>query len=140
MRVNSASVVITLCLVAVPLLAADKTFSIDVSKLPPAAQKAKVSYATDIKPILDASCVKCHGQEKPKARLRLDSLEGAQKGGESGQAIKPGNSAASPLVHSIAQLADPDYHMPPPGNKAGIKPLTKDEIGLIRAWIDQGAK
>lgn len=123
----------------VGLVAADSKPAVDVSKIPPPAVRAKVTYA-DIKPILDNSCVKCHGSERPKARLRLDSLEGALKGGENGKAIQPGKSGESPLVHSIAQVGDPDYHMPPPGNKAGIKPLTKEEIGLIRAWIDQGAK
>jgi len=129
-----------LCGLAVHSYAASPKLSVDISKLPPPAKKADITYGTDIKPILDASCVKCHGEEKPKAKLRLDSLEGALKGGDGGKSIKPGNSAASPLVHSIAYLGDPDYHMPPPGNKAGIKALTKEQIALIRAWIDQGAK
>lgn len=140
---NNKSVLCALILGTAALsavVAADTKPSVDISKLPPAAQKAKISYETDIKPIFDASCVKCHGQERPKARLRLDSLEGALKGSENGQVIKPGNGASSPLVHSIAQLGDPDYHMPPPGNKAGIKQLTKEQIGLVRAWIDKGAK
>jgi mono/diheme cytochrome c family protein len=113
---------------------------IDVSKLPPPASKQKVTYTTDIKPILDQSCVRCHGAEKPKAKLQLDSLEGVLKGGESGKVLKPGKSAESPMVHSITHLGNPDYFMPPPGNRAGIKALTKEQVGLIRAWIDQGAK
>ena len=134
------------CVLAVALaisvtsgVAADDS-KIDVSKLPPPAAKAKVTYATDIRPIFDQSCVKCHGAEKPKAKLQLDSLAGALKGGESGKAVKPGNSAESKMVHSIAQVGNPDYHMPPPGNRAGIKALSKEQVGLIRAWIDQGAK
>ena len=42
-------------------------------KLPPASTKTGVTYATDIKPILDVSCVKCHSGDKPKARLKLDT-------------------------------------------------------------------
>ena len=113
---------------------------VDPSKLPPALDRQGVTYAADIKPILDKSCVKCHGMEKPKGKLRLDSLEGALKGGEDGKVIQPGKSAQSMLVHNIAQAGDPDLYMPPPKNKAGIGPLTKEQIGLIRTWIDQGAK
>jgi mono/diheme cytochrome c family protein len=120
--------------------AEDPKPALDLSKIPPAATKAGVTYASDIKVIFDNSCVKCHGGEKPKARLRLDSLEGALKGGSGGKAIKPGDSTGSPLLHSVAQVGDPDYFMPPPGNKEKIPVLKKEEIALIRAWIDQGAK
>lgn len=113
---------------------------VDTSKLPPAASKQGVTYAGDVKAIFDKSCIKCHGAEKPKAKLRLDSLEGVLKGSADGKVIETGNSAKSPLVHSIAQLGDEDHWMPPKNNKAKIAPLTAVEIGLIRAWVDQGAK
>jgi uncharacterized membrane protein len=109
--------------------------------LPPASTKEGVTYATDIKTILDASCAKCHSGDKPKARLKLDTLEGALKGGKDGKVITPGDSANSFVVKSVAHLTtDHDTWMPPLNNKAGIKPLTPEQIGLIRAWIDQGAK
>ena len=114
--------------------------AVDLSKLPPASSKTGVTYATDIKPIFEKGCVKCHGAEKPKAKLRLDSLQGVLKGGEDGKVVVPGNSAGSMLVHNIAHAGDADDYMPPPRNKHGIQPLTKEQIGLIRAWIDQGAK
>lgn len=113
---------------------------VDPSKLPPPGTKQGVTYAGDIKTILDKSCTKCHGAEKAKAKLRLDSLAGALKGGENGKIIEAGKSAESPMVHSIAWLGDEDYWMPPKDNKAGIPQLTKEQVGLIRAWIDQGAK
>ena len=119
-------------------LAADK--KVDTSKIPPAANKQGVTYAADIKPILEKSCVKCHGADKQKGKLRLDSLEAAMKGGEDGKVIKPGNSADSMLVQNVAHVGDEDMWMPPPDNKDKIPALTKDQIGLIRAWIDQGAK
>jgi hypothetical protein len=113
---------------------------VDVSQLPPASDKKGITYAADIKPILDKSCIRCHGAERPKARLRLDSLDGALKGGEDGKVILAGNSAGSTLIHCVAHAGSPDGYMPPPRNKANIPPLTKEQIGLIRAWIDQGAK
>lgn len=114
--------------------------TVDTSKLPPASNQKGVTYAKDIKPIFDKSCVRCHGAEKPKAGLRLDGLEAALKGTPQEKVIKPGDSVQSPLVHSVARLGDEDHWMPPVGNRAGIEPLTKEQVGLIRAWIDQGAK
>jgi hypothetical protein len=138
---NSSIVCLGMALALSPCrgLGAEKK-GVDLSKIPPASTKQSVTYATDIKPILDKSCTKCHDGDKPKAKLRLDSLAGALKGGEDGKVIQPGNSADSMLVHNVAYAGAKDLYMPPPRNKAKIPPLTKDEIGLIRAWIDQGAK
>lgn len=116
----------------VVLFAAD----VDVSKLPPASAKKDLTFAKDIQPIFQKSCVKCHGPEKQKGKLRLDTLEATMKGGESGDCITKGNSAKSTLVHTIARL-DPDAAMPPDGKG---DPLTKEQVGIVRAWIDQGAK
>jgi len=109
--------------------------------LPPASTKTGVTYATDIKSIFDASCVKCHSGERPKARLSMDTLEGVLKGTKQGKIVTPGDSANSVLVKSVAHLTrEPEGWMPPLNNRAGIKPLTPEQIGLVRAWIDQGAK
>ena len=55
---------------------------VDLSKLPPAAKKEGVTFAKDIKPIFEASCFGCHGdQPRPSGGLRLDSLEATLKGG-----------------------------------------------------------
>ncbi|HEU5396428.1 MAG TPA: c-type cytochrome domain-containing protein [Verrucomicrobiae bacterium] len=108
------------------------------AKLPPPSTKTGVTYATDIKPIFDASCVKCHTEgKKPKARLALDSLAGVLKGSHDGKVVKPGDSAHSDLVRSVAHVGDPDGFMP---KGKGAKKLSDEQIGLIRAWIDQGAK
>src|SRR5947207_3619231 len=123
---------------ALSLLAAAQAKDIDLSKLPPPSSQKDVTYEKDIKPLLDQSCVKCHGPEKPKAKLRLDSLAGALRGSENGKVIEPGKSADSILVHNVAHAGDEDDWMPPPDNKAKIPPLTSEQIGLIRAWIDQG--
>jgi len=109
--------------------------------LPAASSQTGVTYATDIKPILDKSCVKCHSGERAKARLHLDTLAGVLKGSKEGAVVKAGDSAGSWIVKSVAHATpDQDDWMPPLHNKAGIKPLTPEEIGLLRAWIDQGAK
>ena len=111
------------------------------AKLPPASTKSGVTYATDIKLIFDTSCVKCHSGDKPKAHLHMDTLVGVLKGTKMGPVVKAGDSANSFIVKSVAHMVkDPDAWMPPPHNKAGIKALTPEQIGLIRAWIDQGAK
>jgi hypothetical protein len=119
---------------AVVASADDKT----AANLPPASTKAGVTYATDIKPIFDAACVKCHdGTKKPRAGLALDTLEGTLKGCKDGKVVIAGDSAKSDLVLSVAHIGDPDTFMPKGKNS---KPLTPEQIGLIRAWIDQGAK
>jgi mono/diheme cytochrome c family protein len=106
--------------------------------LPASSTKTGVTYTTDIKPIFDASCVKCHDSTKhPKAHLALDSLAGIMNGDEDGPVVTVGNSAKSPLVLSVAHIGDPDSFMPK--GRMATK-LTDDQIGLIRAWIDQGAK
>jgi len=107
---------------------------IDETKLPPAAS-VKVDFDQDIKPLFEARCYRCHGPERPKSHFRLDSREGALKGGDNGIDIIPGSSGKSPLVHYVARIV-PDMEMPPSGKG---EPLTPQEISLVRAWIDQGA-
>ena len=141
MMTKRFSVGFGLLAVAISALAADKDKKpVDVSKLPPAAKKEGLTFEKDIKPILEKSCVKCHSGEKPKSKYRMDTLQAVIKGGESGDAaIVPGSSAKSPLVHYIADLVE-DMEMPPTDKRDKYPALTKEQIGLIRAWIDQGAK
>jgi uncharacterized membrane protein len=111
------------------------------SKLPSASIKENITYATDIKPVFDANCVKCHSGDKPKAHLKLDTLEGIRKGNKWGSPVKAGDAAGSILVKAVAhQMKDRDGWMPPIPNKAGAKTLTPEEIGLVIGWINQGAK
>ena len=101
----------------------------------PAAVSRPVDFAHDIQPLLEASCLGCHGPLKAKSQLRLDTREHALKGGENGPDILPGDGAKSPIVHFTARLV-PDSEMPPEGKG---EPLTRGQVGLLRAWIDQGA-
>jgi mono/diheme cytochrome c family protein len=100
--------------------------------LPPAANRA-VDYAKDIQPILQANCYQCHGPKKQQSEFRLDQKARALKGGSEGPAIVPGKGAESPLIERVASQ-DPELAMPPKGER-----LTPEQIGLLRAWIDQGA-
>jgi hypothetical protein len=102
--------------------------------LPPAAE-AKVDFAT-IEPILRKNCFSCHGPEMQESGLRLDVKKRALEGGDNGAVIKPGKSADSRLVLLVAGLDKETGPMPPEGKG---KPLTPEQIGVIRAWIDQGA-
>src|SRR5438132_447469 len=95
-----------------------------------------VDFVKDIKPILEIACVKCHTAERHKGELRLDTKAGAFKGGENGPAIVPGKLEKSLLYTSTTLPPDHDDLMPPK-KKGG--PLSKDEIELLRLWIEQGA-
>jgi len=100
---------------------------------PPAAQRS-VDFLKDVQPIFAGNCHKCHGSEKQRNGLRLDQRETMLHGGESGPAIVPGDSGKSLLIRLVSGL-DPDRPMPPKGDR-----LTPEQIGILRAWIDQGAK
>ena len=113
---------------------------VDITKLPSASDKKGVTYEKDIKPILEQNCFKCHGPEKQKGKYRLDSLEAAIKGGSSDEkAVVAGDSAKSPMVHYVGYLIE-DMEMPPLDKDGKPQKLSNEQIGLIRAWIDQGAK
>lgn len=130
-------------------------------QLPPASTQTGLTFEKDVKPLFEASCVRCHGERDPKGALRVDTLAGLMAGSEDGRVIVPGQSANSSLVKAIARL-NPKTAMPPEprkprtppagstnapagaqgGRKQGPppKPLTAEEVGIVRAWIDQGAK
>ncbi|MCC6153271.1 MAG: hypothetical protein IT367_05905, partial [Candidatus Hydrogenedentes bacterium] len=100
----------------------------------PAAATGNVDFAKDIYPIFVATCVKCHGAEKQKGELRLDTLDGIKAGGENGVifvAGKPGESSLCVLISK--PKGDPDI-MPANGD-----PLTPEQIALVAKWIEQGA-
>jgi formylglycine-generating enzyme required for sulfatase activity len=95
---------------------------------------AKVDFADDIKPILEATCLSCHGPEKPKGGLRLDTRAHALQGGDSGAAIAPGDPKKSRLFTSTVLPPGHEDIMPPKG-----EPLTKEQTELLRQWIEQSA-
>jgi hypothetical protein len=103
------------------------------------AAEPPVDFARQIKPILAAKCLACHGpdQDARKAGLRLDTREGALAETESGGlAIMAGNPAKSELLDRVAH-ADPDLRMPP---KEIGKEVTPAEAALLKRWIAEGAE
>ena len=93
----------------------------------------KIDFLLDVKPILEATCVSCHGPEKPKADLRLDSRAAALKGGDNGPALVPGKPKESPLYTTTILPPDHDEVMPPK------EQLTKEQTEVLRRWIEEGA-
>ncbi len=106
--------------------------AVDRSKLPAAATR-KIDFAKDIQPIFEKSCYGCHSSKKEEAGFRLDQKSDALKGGELGVAIVPGQGSESLLVHAVSGLKE-DLVMPKKGER-----LSSEQVGLLRAWIDQGA-
>ena len=100
------------------------------TQLPPAAA-VKVDYDQHVRAILAQHCYSCHGAEVQQSGLRLDRRQQALRGGDYGPVIVPGNSAESKLIRRLVS-GDGGLQMPPTGS------LTDEEIGLLRAWIDQG--
>jgi mono/diheme cytochrome c family protein len=102
------------------------------AKLPPPAARA-VDFASDIQPLFEAACVKCHAKGKDKGGFSLETRAAFLKGGDTGPGAVPGRSEESYVVELVAGL-NPDSVMPKKGTK-----WTPAQIGLLRAWIDQGA-
>ncbi len=100
----------------------------------PALPAEPIDYARDLKPVLAKNCFSCHGPTKQQAGLRLDSFVGIKKGGNSGPALVPGQSASSRMAIAIGGGDKQIVKMPQKGT------LTADEIALVRRWIDEGAR
>ncbi len=99
---------------------------------------AEIDFNRDIRPILSDHCFACHGPDEHdrKGELRLDTREGALKGGESGETIVPGNPGDSELMLRILS-ANKDEVMPPP---KAHKELSSTQKDLLSRWITEGAK
>lgn len=119
------------------VLAADKP-KVDVSKIPLPVPRP-VSFERDVYPLLKEACFSCHGPEKQKGKYRCDTKAGAFKDTDYGPTIVPGRSEQSALIHMVCGLID-EMLMPPPSDKPGqSEKMTGEQIGILRAWIDQGA-
>ncbi len=97
---------------------------------------AAPDFLREVRPILERSCIACHGPEKQKSGYRLDVRDIALQGGESGKpAIVPHNAKASPLIRLVSG-EDPDLVMPPEKSKSPR--LSAAEVQILRDWIDAG--
>ncbi len=92
-------------------------------------------YAKHIDPVFDANCVACHGESKVKGGLRLDSYNSLMNGGNDGVVVLAGNPEKSILLQRVMLPPDHKQFMPAEGKP----PLKPEEIGLLQAWIAQGA-
>ncbi len=108
---------ICFCLLAGPLSAAEPA-----------------DYLRDVKPVLSRHCYACHGPDKQRSGLRLDTAAGLRKGGNAGPAVVPGHGSSSRLIQAVTGTGDVKA-MPPKGPR-----LDAAEVAVLRAWIDQGAK
>ncbi len=104
-----------------------------------ALQRAEpVSFEKEIQPILQKNCFACHSASEKQGNLVLESPGGLLKGGDGGPAAIAGKGADSLLIKMASHQVEPV--MPPEGNDVAAGNLTSQELGLIRLWIDQGAR
>jgi len=92
------------------------------------------TYAQQIKPFFSRYCLECHNHEEPKGGLNLETYQSLRQGGDNGTVLAPGQAEASRIVRLVEHKDKP--FMPP--KKA--KQPRPEEIALLRAWIDAGAK
>jgi WD40 repeat protein len=101
------------------------------------ARKEPVSYAKDVVDVLAEKCVGCHSEALAENKLNMEFVAGMLKGGKRGPALVPGKADQSLLFQLAAHRVEP---VMPPKDKKDLKPLTPDELGLLKLWIDAGAK
>lgn len=106
-----------------------------ISVLAAVVVQAAPDFQKEVVPILQMKCVECHGADKQKGKLRLDSLEAALKGGKGGAAVKAGAAADSELFKRVSLPKEDDDRMPSEGD-----PLTPEQIAILKDWINDGAK
>ena len=119
LQVRCFLLTVVLCAVGLPLRAQGQARAVDFSR--------------DVKPILQVSCVRCHARGNDKGGFSIETRESMLRGGDTGAALVPGQGADSLLIKLVSGL-EPDMVMPQKGAR-----LTADQIGVLRAWIDQGA-
>ena len=122
-----------LCLV-IPILFVAVTAS---SPVPVSESSRTIDFQRDVRPVLSDNCFQCHGPDKGTrmAELRLDTQEGAFAKRANGTTIVPGDPEASLLYKRITHENEM-MRMPPAYSK---KELAKEQIGVLRRWIEEGA-
>ena len=94
-------------------------------------RQAVTDFENNVRPLLLARCVKCHGQGKAESGLRLHTRQAARRGGDNGPAIVPGQPRLSLLIQAVRHQND--LKMPPNGK------LSEREIAALERWIQRGA-
>jgi WD40 repeat protein len=123
--------------VAVFAIVAQSAFSapIEIAEI---KRDGTVDFEKEILPVFRRNCLACHSATEAQGDLVLESPQTILKGGSEGPAVVAGKSGESRLLKLASQQKEP--LMPPPDNDVKAKPLTPQELGLIKLWIDQGAK
>jgi len=107
-----------------------------------------VALFSQIRPILEEQCLRCHGAKKRRGKLRLHTWEDVVAGGKNGSVLVPGKPLESSLFTRLAprredadtdedEEDDDDDEIMPPMEKGG--PLDAQQIAKIRRWIEAGA-
>ena len=115
---STPSIFVTLCVV--------------LGSLP--AHGAGPDFIGQIQPILESNCVRCHNDDKTKGGLRMDSYEAIMKGGDTGDAITPGDPAKSELLIRVHLRPIDEGVMPDEGMA-----LTAEQVSLLDDWVRNGA-
>lgn len=107
----------------------------------------KVSFSADVQPVLAANCVGCHSgyaEGETSTGLNVTDYASLMHGTRLGQVVEPGSAASSTLYLVVSGESAPEIQMPPHHEESLAEgrgaPLEKDEVQLIKDWIDQGAK
>ncbi|MBA3481985.1 MAG: hypothetical protein H0T51_09240, partial [Pirellulales bacterium] len=97
--------------------------------------RAAVDFESEIKPIIESACLRCHHEQNAEGDLRLDSLKGAIAGGANGPSIVPRDAEKSSFYSRLVLPEDHLEIMPPDG-----PPLDEAQVARLRTWIAEGAK
>ena len=109
--------------------------------------RSEVSFAADVQPILEVACLECHtsaGEGVAASGFKVDDYSSVMEGTNLGPAVVAGSAMSSTLYRVVAGKTEPEIRMPPHHDDAWAEgrgtPLADEEIAIIGAWIDQGAK
>ena len=94
-----------------------------------------VIYTNIVHTILENKCLSCHGEEKQKGDLRMDSLAAMLEGGADEECLVPSDTKASFMLTSLDLPEDDDYHMPPKAKPQ----ITPEEKKILTWWVKIGA-
>ncbi len=97
-----------------------------------------IDFQSEILPMLRSNCLACHNRTRSKGDVILETPADIRKGNDDGSFVEPGKAKDSFLFTIAAHLDDPV--MPPAKNKVGAKNMKPEELGLLKLWIEQGAK
>jgi WD40 repeat protein len=134
MKMHPGKFYFAFALFLLPLAAQSTELPIPIAQL---TRDTAVDFETEILPVFQRNCLACHSATQSKSDLNLETPATILKGGESGPALIPGHGHSSLLLQLAARQTSP--FMPPAKNSSGALPLTPEELGLLKLWIDQGA-